>query len=40
MKLTFGNVEESDEDSDGEEEEGAKGDKEKKPLDESEETCL
>ena len=40
MKLTFVDVEESDEDSDEEEEEGAKGDAEKKPLDESEETRL
>ena len=41
MKLTFVDVEESDEDSDEEEEEeGAKGDEGKKPLDESEETCL
>ena len=40
MKLTFVDVEESDEDSDEEEEEGAKGDEGKKPLDESEETRL
>ena len=39
MKLTFGDVEESNKDSD-KEEEGAKGDEGKKPLDESEETDL
>ena len=40
MKLTFVDIEDSDEDSSDEEEEGARGDKEKKSLDESEDTCL
>ena len=40
MKLTFDDVEESDEDSDEEEEEGAKEDEGKKPLDVCEETRL